>query len=246
MKTILTFTSLLLTSVATLLAAPVSIFDGKTLDGWDYDPTIWRVEDGMITGGSTTEKIKANHFICTKKSYQNFDLKLKIKCSGDPATGMVNSGVQVRSLRVPGGAHMSGYQADCGMGWFGKLYDEFRRNKVIAAPADAAALDKAVDVFGWNEYRIRAEGPRIQAWINGIPAFDYTEQDKNIALDGLIGPQVHAGGVCLVQVKDVTIEELPPTPGAPTWESLGGVEAARAKVAPAPKGAAAPTKPTPK
>ena len=231
---------------ATAYAQPVSIFDGKTLDGWDYDPKIWRVEDGMITGGSTTEKIRENHFICTKKSYQNFELKLKIKVSGDPKTGLLNSGIQIRSQRVPGGAHMSGYQVDCGAGWFGKIYDEFRRNKVIWAPTSEqqAALDKVVDVPGWNEYRIRAEGPRIQTWINGVLCIDYTEEDKNIALDGLLGPQVHSGGVCLVQVKDVTIEELPPTPGAPTWESLGGVEAARKLVAPQPKKqAAAPAKP---
>ena len=229
------FSLLLLTTA--LHAEPISLFDGKTLDGWDYDPKIWRVEDGMITGGSTTEKIKENHFICTKKNYQNFDLKLKIKVSGDPKTGMLNSGIQIRSLRVPGGAHMTGYQVDCGAGWFGKIYDEFRRNKVIWAPTpeQQAALDKAIDVFGWNEYRIRAEGPRIQTWINGVHCIDYTETDKNIALDGLIGPQVHSGGVCLVQVKDVTIEELPPTPSAPTWESLGGIDAARKLVAPPPK-----------
>jgi len=228
--------SLFLLSTA-LHAEPISLFDGKTLDGWDYDPKIWRVEDGMITGGSTTEKIKENHFICSKKNYRNFDLKLKIKVSGDPKTGMLNSGIQIRSLRVPGGAHMTGYQVDCGAGWFGKIYDEFRRNKVIWAPTpeQQAALDKAIDVFGWNEYRIRAEGTRIQTWINGVHCIDYTETDKNIALDGLIGPQVHSGGVCLVQVKDVTIEELPPTPGAPTWESLGGVDAARKLVAPPPK-----------
>lgn len=216
-------------------AEPVSIFDGKTLDGWDYDPKIWRIENGMITGGSTTEKTRENHFICTKQSYQNFELKLKIKCSGDPATGMINSGIQIRSVRVPGGAHMSGYQIDCGKGWFGKIYDEFRRNRVIAESLDAVALEKAVDVYGWNEYRIRADGPRIQVWINGVAAIDYTEQDKNIALDGQIGPQVHSGGVCLVQVQDVSIEELPPTPGAPTWQSLGGIDAARKLAAPPPK-----------
>ena len=224
----------LLTLTTAALAQPVSIFDGKSLDGWDFDPKVWRVEDGMITGGSTTEKIKENYFICTKKSYQNFELKLKIKVSGDPKTGLLNSGIQIRSLRVPGTAHMCGYQVDCGAGWFGKIYDEFRRNKVIWAPTpeQQAALDKAVDVFGWNEYRIRAEGPRIQTWINGVLCMDYTEQDPNVALDGLIGPQVHAGGICLVQVKDVTIEELPATPNAPTWEKLGGVEEARKKVAP--------------
>ncbi|MBL9145688.1 MAG: DUF1080 domain-containing protein [Verrucomicrobiaceae bacterium] len=225
--------ALLLLSTAAF-AQPVSLFDGKSLDGWDFDPAIWRVEDGMITGGSTTEKIKENYFICTKKSYQNFELKLKIKVSGDPKTGMLNSGIQIRSLRVPGTAHMCGYQVDCGAGWFGKIYDEFRRNKVIWAPTpeQQTALDKVIDVFGWNEYRIRAEGPRIQTWINGVLCMDYVEEDKNVALDGLIGPQVHSGGVCLVQVKDVTIEELPATPNAPTWQSLGGIDAARAKVAP--------------
>ncbi|MCB1212103.1 MAG: DUF1080 domain-containing protein, partial [Verrucomicrobiales bacterium] len=236
----------LLVLVSTVLhAEPVALFDGKTLDGWDFDPAIWRVEDGMITGGSTTDKIKENYFICTKKSYQNFELKLKIKVSGDPKTGLLNSGIQIRSRRVPGGAHMTGYQVDCGEGWFGKIYDEFRRNKVIWAPTpqQQAALDKAIDVFGWNEYRIRAEGPRIQTWINGVLCMDYIEEDKNIALDGLIGPQVHAGGICLVQVKDVTIEELPATPNSPTWESLGGVDEARKKVAPAPKKQANAAKP---
>jgi putative heme-binding domain-containing protein len=201
-------------------AEPVSLFDGKTLDGWDFDPAMWRVEDGVITGGSTTEKIKKNDFISTKKNYQNFELKLQIKVSGDPKTGMLNSGIQIRSVRE--GSAMSGYQVDCGAGWFGKIYDEHRRNKVIWAPTpeQQAALDKAIDVFGWNEYRIRAEGPRIQTWINGVHCMDYTETDPNIALDGHIAPQVHSGGVCLVQVKEVTIEELPATPGAPTWQTV--------------------------
>jgi len=224
-----------MSSLAEESAKSVSIFDGKTLDGWDFDPAVWRVEGGMITGGSTTEKIKKNYFICTKKNYQNFDLKLKIKVSGDPKTGMLNSGIQIRSMRVPGGAHMSGYQIDCGKGWFGKIYDEFRRNKVIAGTADAAALKKVVDVYGWNEYRILAEGPRIRTWINGVLACDFTEENKNIALDGLIGPQVHSGGVCLVQVKDVTIIELPATLNAPTWKSLGGVDVARELAAPVKK-----------
>lgn len=209
-----------LLSAAALHAQPVSLFDGKTLDGWDFDPAMWRVEDGLITGGSTTEKIKKNDFISTKKSFQNFELKLKIKCSGDPKTGMINSGIQIRSVRE--GTAMSGYQVDCGAGWFGKIYDEHRRNKPIwvPTPEQQAALDKAVDVFGWNEYRIRAEGPRIQTWINGVLCIDYTETDKNIALDGHIAPQVHSGGICLVQVKDVTIEELPATPNAPTWKTV--------------------------
>lgn len=240
MRKIVTFL-LLFTCTSWITAAePVSLFDGQTLKGWDYDPAVWRVEDSVITGGSRTDKIKENYFICTNKSYQNFDLRLKIKCSGDPATGLINSGIQIRSLRVPGGNHMSGYQVDCGKDWFGKIYDEFRRNKVIAEPLDAIALNKAVDVYGWNEYRIRAEGPRIQVWINGVAAIDYTETNPDIALDGQIGPQVHSGGACLVQIKDITIEELSATPGAPTWQSLGGVEEARKRISQPKKTTAAP------
>ncbi len=236
------FTALLV--LCPLLAAlshaePVSLFNGKTLDGWDYDPAVWRVEDSCITGGSTTAKIPKNYFISTQRSFQNFELRMKIKCSGDPKTGMINSGIQIRSIRD--GTAMSGYQVDCGAGWFGKIYDEHRRNRVIWAPTpeQQAALDKAVDVFGWNEYRIRAEGPRIQTWINGVHCMDYTETDPNIALDGHIAPQVHSGGACLVQVKDVTIEELPATPGAPTWKSIGGLEGMKAKLPPKPQANAA-------
>jgi len=248
MRTFLLLTLCSLSAVALAKQDPVSLFDGKTLDSWDFDPAMWRVEDGLITGGSTTEQIKKNDFISTKKSYQNFELKLKIKVSGDPKTGLINSGIQIRSVQAEGGA-MSGYQVDCGAGWFGKIYDEHRRNKVIWAPTpeQQAALDKAIDVFGWNEYRIRAEGPRIQTWINGVYCMDYTEADPNIALDGHIAPQVHSGGVCLVQVKDVTIEELPATPSAPTWKSIGGVEGMKAKLPPPEKkqaNAAAPKRDT--
>ena len=82
--------------------------------------------------------------------------------------------------------------------------------------------------------RLRDQGGRrrIQTWINGVQGVDYEEKDPDIASDGIIGIQVHGGGNTIVQVKDVFIEELPPTPDAPTWESLGGVEGQRAKLKP--------------
>ena len=212
---------LALLAVSVLRAAPASLFDGRTLDGWEGDAKWWRVQDGALTGGSTTEKIPHNYFLATTRSFQNFDLRLKLKLTGDPQTGLINSGVQLRSVRVPGSTEMSGYQVDAGDKWWGKLYDESRRNKVIAEPLDAAAADTAVKKGGWNEYRIRTEGPRIRAWINGVPTLDYTEADPSVALDGKIALQIHSGGIALVQAKDVTIEELPPTPGAPTRDKVG-------------------------
>ena len=197
------------------------LFDGKTLNGWEGDTKWWSVEDGMITGGSRTEKVPHNFFLATTRQFQNFDLKLKLKLTGVPNTGMINSGVQIRSLRVPNNTEMSGYQVDAGDGWWGKLYDESRRNKVIGESANLAAVNAAVKSGDWNEYRIRTEGPRIRTWINGVPALDYIETEPNIAHDGQIAVQIHSGGIALVQVKDVQIEVLPPTPGVPTWEKVG-------------------------
>jgi hypothetical protein len=202
-------------------AVAADLFDGKSLNGWEGDPKWWRVEAGMMTGGSLTEKVPRNFFLATTRSFQNFDLRLQIKLTGVPGTGMINSGVQIRSLRVPNNTEMSGYQVDAGEGWWGKLYDESRRNKVIAEPLDAAAVNAAIKKDEWNEYRIRTEGARIRSWINGVPALDYTESEPNIAQNGRIAIQIHGGGMALVQVKNVRIEELPPTPGAPTWEKVG-------------------------
>ncbi|MEK7952536.1 PVC-type heme-binding CxxCH protein [Luteolibacter soli] len=196
---------------------PVSLFDGKTLDGWEVragEEKWWKVQDGCITGGSLEEPVAHNTFLATTKRYANFELKLKMRLV--KGEGFMNSGVQIRSIRVPGNFEMEGYQVDAGPGWWGKLYDESRRDKVIGEPVKPAEL-KAND-FDWNEYRIVCEGPRIQSWVNGVAALDYTEADAKIPLEGLIGLQTHGGGKVLVQFKEITIEELPATPGAPTWE----------------------------
>ncbi len=194
------------------------LFDGETLAGWETlesDRKWWTVADGCLRGGSLEEDVPHNTFLATRVPYQNFDLRLSIRLEG--FGGLVNSGIQIRSTRVEGSSEMSGYQVDAGEGWWGKLYDESRRNRVIAEPVDAAALAAAVVSDGWNDYRILAEGPRIRSWINGVAALDYTEVDGGIPLDGYIGIQTHSGGRVRVEVRDVTLEELPPTPGAMTW-----------------------------
>ena len=212
----------------------VSLFDGKTLEGWDSNEGIWRIEDGAITAGSHEKNFPRNEFVCTQKSYANFELTLKIKCSGDLETGQVNSGIQIRSARLPNGS-VAGYQIDCGKDWFGKIFDEHRRRLIYDKPLNEQTLLDGVDTFGWNEYRILAEGPRIQVWINGIKATDYTETNPLIPLNGIIAPQIHKGGHVMVQFKEVMIRELPATTDAPTWESLGGTKAALAKVKPTKK-----------
>ena len=199
----------------------VSLFDGKTLKGWNVnkgEEKHWRVKDGVIEGGSLTEHVPHNTFVVSEKSYQNFELNLKFKIT--PVKGGINSGIQIRSMRVPNHHEMIGYQADAAKNYWGKIYDESRRRKVISKVLDPEALAKAVKPAGWNHYRILCEGPRIRIWLNEVACADYTEKDPKIPLDGHIGLQVHGGGTLTVQFKEITVKELLTTKGAPSWKDL--------------------------
>jgi hypothetical protein len=198
----------------------VSLFDGKTLTNWEGNQSFWHVKDGVITAGSIDKKFPHNDFLVSTKSYQNFDLRLKIRLLG--SEGFVNSGVQFRSVRVPNNFEMSGYQADAGEGYWGSLYDETRRDRTLVKPVDPDAMKKAFHKDGWNDYRIRADGPHIELWLNGIETVHYTESDSNIPQDGFIGLQIHGNGKTVVEFRDIYITELPPTPDAPTWAKIGG------------------------
>ena len=117
--------------------------------------------------------------------------------------------MQFRTKRIPKHHEVIGYQADIGKGYWGALYDESRRNKILAGPkaADAELLVKAEN---WNEYTIRAQGPWIQLSLNGTKTVNYIEKDEKIESSGLIALQVHGGAKSKVMYKDITIEELPP------------------------------------
>ena len=199
--------ALLLALTSLAHAAPVSIFDGKTFEGWEGDTAkTWRVVEDVIVGGSLEQTVPHNEFLATTKSYGDFELRLQFKLIGKE--GFVNGGVQFRSKRIPDHFEMIGYQADLGEGYYGSLYDESRRNKVLAA-ADKEVLAKALKLGDWNEYRIRCEGPHIQLWINGVQTVDYMEKDEAIATSGRIALQIHGGGKAEASYKEIFIEELP-------------------------------------
>jgi poly(3-hydroxybutyrate) depolymerase len=102
---------------------------------------------------------------------------------------------------------MSGYQADIGQQYWGCLYDESRRNKVLV-PAAPRALE-SLKKDGWNEYTIRAMGDHVTLSLNGVTSVDYREPDRQIAREGRIAVQIHAGGPMEVQFKDIQIQALP-------------------------------------
>jgi hypothetical protein len=187
------------------LSASEPLFDGKTLDGWEGDTSVWRVEDGQIVAGSLATRQEKNDFLATTERFGNFELRLKVRLEG--SEGFINSGIQFRSERVPSSHEMIGYQADFGAGYDGALYDESRRNRVLARP-EPNVLRQALKPGGWNEYTIRAEGGHIQLWLNGVQTVDYTEPDEGLPAAGRIGLQIHGNGVLEVRFKDLEIERL--------------------------------------
>ncbi len=183
------------------------LLEGNSLEGWEGDTAPWSVKDGVIVGDS--EGLNHNTFLSAPGTYGNFDLKFTFRLKD----GKGNSGVQFRSVPVPP-HEMSGYQADIGEAYWGSLYDESRRNKVLAQASEKAAA--AVRADGWNTYRVRAQGPKIEMYLNDIPSVNYTEMDSGIAETGKIAVQIHSGPAMRIEFKDMMIQRLP----EPTTDDL--------------------------
>ena len=214
----------------------VSIFDGKTLTGWDGDTSVWRVENGEIVGETTPEKVmKANTFLIWRGgTVRDFELKLEFRLNG------TNSGIQYRSQELPsiGKWMLKGYQADIDFGglYTGNVHDERGRGpgeghavlsrrgqvtRVVAGPtykvvgniADPTLLRGVMNVNGWNRYHIIARGPVLMQLINDqLMAVAIDEDPKNFYAEGLIGLQMHTGPPFKLQYRNLMyrkIEEKP-------------------------------------
>ena len=195
--------ALMPTTIRAASGEPIVLFDGKTFAGWEGDQEVFRIEDGAIVGGSLKEKVPHNDFLCTTKEYGDFELRVTFKLLGENA----NAGIQFRTKKIPNNFEVSGYQADMGQQYWGCLYDESRRNKVLAGP-DKDAVAKVLKLNDWNEYVIRAEGSHIQLWLNGLKTVDYTETDATVATTGIIAVQIHGGPPSEAWYKDLRLVEL--------------------------------------
>lgn len=177
-----------------------SLFNGKDLSGWEGDTNLWKVESDAIVGDSPG--IKHNQFLTTKEEFGDFELKLEFRVKD----GAGNTGVQFRTKKLPNTTEVSGYQADLGEKYWGCLYDESRRNKILMQASPE--LDKVLKKADWNEYTIRAEGDHIVLKINGVTTVDYKEPDAAIARTGIIALQVHSGGPMRVDFRNIRIKPL--------------------------------------
>jgi len=204
-----------------------SIFDGKTLDGWEGDSKYWRVEDGCLVGEVTPETLlRNNSFIIWRGgTAADFELKLQYRIS---AKG--NSGVNYRSVMWTNAPFaLRGYQADIdgAQRYTGQNYEEKGRTflalpgnlsrvdadgqaRVIGSVGDKAELTGGIKNEDWNEYHLIARGNMLIHELNGRVMSVVVDDDPvNRRNDGLIGVQVHVGPPMKVEFRDIRLKKLP-------------------------------------
>jgi len=197
----------------------VSLFDGKSIEGWTVCGGVakYTVKDGAIVG--TTVEGSPNTFLC-KGPYADFELQFEVLCDVE-----LNSGVQIRShvyekntpqpsnkKRIRPAGTVYGYQCEitnAAKGVSGNFWDEARHTKWLDDLSDSTEAQKAFKDGEWNQYRIVAQGNRIRSWVNGVPCADFTDDTD---ASGFIGLQVHGikkgAGPYSVRWKNIKIREL--------------------------------------
>lgn len=206
---------------APLLAADgegwVSLFDGKTLQGWiqKNGTATYRVEDGTIVG--KTNEGSPNSFLCTEKDYGDFELEFEVKVDN-----RLNSGVQLRSKTQPASGNekfgrVNGPQVEIEASLAngaeaGYVYGEATKYGWLT-PESRLKPHKHFKDGEWNKYRVVAQGPRIQTWINGVAIEDLTHEEIfKTHPSGFISLQVHGigkgEGPYEVAWRNIRIKEL--------------------------------------
>ena len=238
-------------AAAAFAAEPVvrSLFDGKSLSGWEGNTALWRVEEGAITGeiGAGTTLAK-NEFLYWQGEVADFELTAEFRLSGPPEA---NSGILFRCERLPDGL-AKGYQADIDLGdrYLGNLHEERGRSTLagrgvrlsiapdgrrwtekFGEPEDYRSLGRAAPA--WNHYRIVASASHLEVWLNGTRVSVLDDHQSGLARHaGLLALQLHRGtGPMKIQFRNLQLTplgrtELPALAGQP-----GAVPAAAPAVA---------------
>ena len=217
-------------------AGMTALFNGRDLSGWDGDPRLWSVRDGVIHGETTVEQPAAGNtfLICEGDPVRDFELRLSFRC-----TATNNSGIQYRSVRVDEASARNrwvvrGYQHELRNeerfpNVPGFIYDEgglaggrgricmvgekaiWRAEgpkQVQATLITAEEFEALAKVDEWNDVVIRAEGNRIRHWLNGRLILDFVDEHPKALAEGVIALQLHAGKPMWVEFRDIRLKRL--------------------------------------
>lgn len=210
------------------------LFNGKDLTGWDGDPRLWSVKDGVIHGETTLENVAAgNTFIIWKDGRtKDFELRLSFRSN---ATN--NSGIQYRSRHITDGSAKNawvvrGYQHEIRNeltfpNVSGFIYDEGgKRGRICLVGEEAywegdkkqvvrddlideVAFQKLFKLDDWNDTVIIAKGKRVLHYLNGRLILNFEDRNLELALtDGILALQLHGGKPMWAEFKNIRIRDI--------------------------------------
>jgi hypothetical protein len=138
----------------------VSLFDGKTLDGWQGALKGYTVEDGVMScrpGGN----------LFTQQEYADFVFRFEFKL---PAGGNNGVGIRTPTDRNPAYHGMEIQILDNTAPQYAKLRDcQYHGSIYCVVPAQRGHLKP---VGQWNSEEIRCDGSRVQVTLNGTVIVD--------------------------------------------------------------------------
>jgi hypothetical protein len=175
----------------------VSLFDGKSLDGWEKvgdEKSVWEVKDRALCGSGP-----ASMLVCTKGPYLNFRYRAEIKINDRG-----NSGLYFRTTRKPG--FTDGYEAQIDSTHAdpirtGSLYGMCHVYKRLVKPDEWFTYEIAVRDDVWR----RKPVTRIKVTVNGDELYEYLDFAQTFK-EGYIAFQQHDPG-SKVSIRKVEIME---------------------------------------
>jgi hypothetical protein len=191
---------LLSTMVLTACDSSVSLFDGKSLDGWTCDPVEqaadWKAVDGELLGENPGEQ---GSIIWTNSTYGDFEVECEyMTLSDDYDTGLFIRGL-THQVQIGISRSLQKDMTAC-------IYAP--KDEQGSYPGQTDKVTTFHKVGEWNHLKVIARGKQIQTFLNGEPMVDYT--GKVLVDEGPIGLQLHGGVHMAVKFRNIKVRELEP------------------------------------
>ena len=191
----------LLLAIALMFAgcdSSISLFDGKSMEGWECDPLEqagdWKGVDGELLGENPEEQAS---IIWTNQVFRDFEVELDyITLTDDYDTGLFIRGLS-HQVQIGISRSLQKDMTAC-------IYAP--KDELGSYPGQTDKVTTIHKIGEWNHLKVIVTGKRIQTILNDEPMVDYT--GVVLVDEGPLGLQLHGGVHMSVKFKNIKVREL--------------------------------------